>query len=98
VDAAGRPHVVPLGWRYNDDLDTIEIGGHDLARTRKFRNVRANPYVAFVVDEVLPSWRPRAVQVRGPAEALEAAATPDGDQPQPVIRITPETLVSWGLE
>jgi pyridoxamine 5'-phosphate oxidase family protein len=34
IDAAGLPHVVPLGWRYHPDLDVIDIGGRDFARTR----------------------------------------------------------------
>ena len=35
IDQAGVPHVVPLGWRYNPELDTIDIGGRDFARSRK---------------------------------------------------------------
>ena len=27
VGPDGRPHVVPVGFRYNPDLDTIDIGG-----------------------------------------------------------------------
>jgi len=34
IDGAGMPHVVPLGWRYNPELDVIDIGGRDFARTR----------------------------------------------------------------
>lgn len=98
VDATGQPHVVPLGWRYNPELDTIDIGGRDFARTRKFRNVRENPKVAFLVDDVLPPWSPRSVQVRGNGEALDAVAPPDGGDPAPIIRITPVTVVSWGLD
>lgn len=97
VDAAGQPHVVPVGWRYNPELDTIDVGGRDLARTRKFRNIAANPQVALVIDDVLPPWRPRCVQVRGAAEALLAVEPPDGGQPAPLIRITPTKIVSWGL-
>jgi pyridoxamine 5'-phosphate oxidase family protein len=37
IDADGVPHVVPLGWTYNPALETIDIGGRDFARTRKFR-------------------------------------------------------------
>jgi pyridoxamine 5'-phosphate oxidase family protein len=29
----GLPHVVPLGWSYNPALDTIDVGGRDMART-----------------------------------------------------------------
>ena len=36
VGADGTPHVVPVGWTQDRALDTIDVGGHDLARTRKF--------------------------------------------------------------
>jgi pyridoxamine 5'-phosphate oxidase family protein len=73
IDGAGMPHVVPLGWRYNPALDTIDIGGRDFARTRKFRNAQHNPNVALVVDDVLPPGRPRCVMIRGIAEVLADA-------------------------
>ena len=94
----GLPHVVPLGWGYNPALDTIDVGGRDLARTRKFRNMRANPKVALVIDDVLPPWRPRCVMVRGEAEALEEATSADGERLGPIIRIHPTQVISWGLD
>lgn len=98
IDATGQPHVVPVGWRYNAELDTIDIGGRDLASTRKFRNCQANPKVAFVIDDVLPPWQPRCVQIRGTAQALDDDAPSDGGTPGPIIRITPNSVVSWGLD
>lgn len=98
VDGSGQPQNVPVGWSYNADLDTIDIGGHDFARTQKFRNVQGNPLVCLVIDDVLPPWRPRCVQVRGHAEALEAGTPVDGGEPRPMIRITPTKIVSWGME
>jgi pyridoxamine 5'-phosphate oxidase family protein len=99
VGSDGYPHVVPLGWGYNAELDTIDIGGRSAAEfvaTRKFRNVRANPRVAFVVDDVLPPFQPRAVEVRGDAEAINEV--PDGESdPIFLIRITPKKVTSWGL-
>jgi pyridoxamine 5'-phosphate oxidase family protein len=68
----GMPHVVPLGWTYNPELDTIDIGGQDSARTRKFRNVQSNQNVALVIDDVLPPWRPRCVLIHGHGEARPA--------------------------
>ncbi len=50
IDAAGMPHVVPLGWRYNPGLDVIDIGGRDFAQSRKFRNAQHNPHVTLVID------------------------------------------------
>ena len=44
------------------------IGGHDFARRKKWRDVVENPWVALVVDDVLPPWRPRMVEIRGRAE------------------------------
>jgi pyridoxamine 5'-phosphate oxidase family protein len=100
IDSTGLPHVVPLGWTYNPEADTIDIGGRnpdEFAATRKFRNVRANPKVAFVVDDVLPPWRPRAVMVRGDAQAIHDDLG-DGSARTALIRITPTDITSWGLD
>jgi PPOX class F420-dependent enzyme/OxyR family protein len=93
VQPDGFPHAVPVGWRYNADLGTIDISGLNFAATKKFRNVAANPKVAFVVDDVLPPWRPRSVMIQGSAEALEAPESGEA-----LIRITPRNVISWGLE
>jgi pyridoxamine 5'-phosphate oxidase family protein len=98
VDATGQPHVVPVGWHYNPELGTIDISGRNFAATKKFRNVKANPKAAFLVDDVLPPWRPRSVMVQGQAEALEASAGGGGEDSGAMIRITPDKIVSWGLE
>ena len=98
IDGAGMPHVVPLGWHYNPELDTIDIGGRYLARTRKFRNAQHNPNVALVVDDVLPPWRPRCVLVRGRAEPLAEATGPDGEPAGSIIRLYPAEVISWGME
>jgi PPOX class F420-dependent enzyme/OxyR family protein len=95
VDAAGQPHVVPVGWRYKAELRTIDVEGRDVSATKKFRNARANPKVAFVVDDLasIDPWRPRSVMIQGHAEAVEGSNGPDA-----LIRITPKKIVSWGLE
>jgi pyridoxamine 5'-phosphate oxidase family protein len=98
IDQAGMPHLVPLGWRYNAALDTIDVGGQDFARTAKFKNAQRNPNVALVVDDVLPPWRPRCVMVRGRAQALHEAVGADGGPVGPIIRITPTQVISWGLQ
>jgi PPOX class F420-dependent enzyme/OxyR family protein len=92
VDQHGTPHVVPTGWRYNRELGTVDISGRRFAETKKFRNVKASGRAAFVVDDVLPPWRPRMVMVQGAAEAFDA----QGDRPA-LIRITPERIVSFGV-
>jgi len=98
IDATGMPHVVPLGWHYNPELDVIDIGGRDFARSRKFRNAQRNPNVALVIDDVLPAWRPRCVMIRGTAEALLEATGPGGQPAGPIIRLRPADVISWGME
>jgi len=90
VGRDGTPHVVPVGWAYNADLDTVDVSGHDLAATKKYRDVARSGRAAIVVDDVLPPWQPRGIEVRGRAEAVS--------RPQPTIRIHPERIVAWGLE
>src|SRR5919202_2960007 len=90
VGRDGMPHVAPVGWSYNPELGTIEIGGHAFARTKKFRDVTRTGRAAIVVDDVLPPWQPRGVEVRGTAEAIEG--------PPPLIRLHPRRIISWGFE
>jgi pyridoxamine 5'-phosphate oxidase family protein len=52
----------------------------------------------LVIDDVLPPWRPRCVMVRGEAEALDEAASADGEPLGPIIRIHPRQVISWGLD
>jgi len=91
VGKDGTPHVVPVGWSYNREHDSIDIGGRDFARTKKFRDVARSGRAAIVVDDLASTdpWRPRAVEVRGRAETI--------DEPTPLIRIHPDRIVSWGL-
>ena len=65
----GQPHVVPVSFRYNAEQDSIDIGGHAFATRKKYRDVLANPRVAFVVDDLtsVNPWRPRGIEVRGQA-------------------------------
>lgn len=90
VGKDGTPHVVPSGWSYNAEEETIDIGGHNLERTKKFRDVARNGRAAVVIDDVLPPWKPRGVEIRGRAEAVSGDA--------PMIRLYPERIVSWGIE
>jgi pyridoxamine 5'-phosphate oxidase family protein len=93
--------VVPTAFRYNPDLDTIDIGGHNFAKRKKYRDVLRNPKVAFVVDDLasVNPWRVRGVEIRGEAEVLHTggAELMRGFDPE-MFRITPNRIVSWGLE
>lgn len=36
-----------------------------MGQSRKFKDVQLNNRVAFVVNDVLPPWQPRCVEIRG---------------------------------
>ncbi len=90
----GTLQASPVGFRHNAELDTIDVTGFGMAASRKFRNVAANGRVAFVVDDLgsVRPWRPRCVEIRGHAEAVENS--PDG----PLIRIHPTRIISFGID
>jgi pyridoxamine 5'-phosphate oxidase family protein len=90
----GTLQVSPVGFRYNSDLATIDIGGWHMSASRKYRNIADNGRVAFVVDD-LPSvdpWRVRCLEIRGVAEAIQP---PSGDA---IIRIHPRRIISFGID
>jgi pyridoxamine 5'-phosphate oxidase family protein len=92
VGKDGTPHVVPVGWSFNPEEDSIDVGGMDFAKTKKFRDAKRSGKAAIVVDDLVSTdpWQPRGVEVRGRAEAIEGE--------RPLVRIHPERVVSWGIE
>ncbi len=101
VGPDGSPHNVPVGFRYNAGLGTIDIGGRALGVSRKFRDVQREPRVAFVVDDLVSTepWRPRGIEIRGTAETLAEG----GHAMSPyfgaeLIRIHPTRVISWGVD
>ena len=100
VDPKGAPQNNPVSFRYNPELDTIDIGGYAMGASRKFRNVTANPNVAFVVDDIASyqPWRVRCVEIRGRAEALTGQTPPMPGSSAEIIRIHPGRILSFGLD
>ncbi len=96
VNKRGEPQVAAVGFRYNPELDTIDIGGRDMENSQKFRNVAHNGMVSFLVDDVLPPWKTRSLEIRGEAQALSTgweASVPG--MSTAVIRITPRRIIFW---
>jgi pyridoxamine 5'-phosphate oxidase family protein len=100
VGGDGTPHVVPTSFRYNQAQDTIDVGGHDFATRKKYRDALRNPKVAFVVDDIasVSPWRVRGIEVRGDVQVLDTGGGElgPGFAPQ-MFRITARRIVSWGL-
>ncbi|MUM17011.1 PPOX class F420-dependent oxidoreductase [Mycobacterium sp. CBMA271] len=100
IGPGGAPQIRPIGVHLGPDGATIDVVGHNLALTQKWRNVIGNPRVAFIVDEVLSVRPPRAqgVEIRGTAEALPGQGSTDGGLSGDIIRITPHRIISWGID
>jgi PPOX class F420-dependent enzyme/OxyR family protein len=99
--ADGKPHVVPTSFRYNRKLGTLDVGGHHVATTKKYRDVQANPWAAIVVDDLVSTnpWTPRMLEIRGRAEAVASGGADLGPGfGDAFIRIYPEGVNSFGIE
>ncbi|MEV5648735.1 PPOX class F420-dependent oxidoreductase [Nocardia sp. NPDC052254] len=105
VTADGRPQIVPVGFRVNED-GTIDIGGPSAAAQR-YRNVRSNPNVSLVVDdmtpndpaEVKPGWG-RGVEIRGVGGIIDVEVPPVNPEwfCPTVIRIHQRRIRSWHID
>lgn len=87
----------PVGFTYNGDLDTIDIHGYRMSKSRKFRNVASNNTVALVIDDIASRnpWRVRCLEIRGTAEQAESG---DSEIDTAIIRITPRRIISFGID
>ncbi len=96
-----KPHVVPTSFRYNAELGTIDIGGHHVATTKKYRDVGANGWAAIVIDDLVSTdpWTPRMLEIRGRAEQIASGGEDFGPGFGPAfIRIHPEKVNSYGID
>ncbi|MFJ3901572.1 PPOX class F420-dependent oxidoreductase [Streptomyces sp. NPDC090025] len=99
VDPDGQPQANPVGFFPRDD-GTVLVGGAALGRTKKWRNLRTNPLLALVVDDLASThpWRVRGVEIRGEAELLTGPHDLGAYFSEEVIRIRPRRIHSWGLD
>lgn len=91
----GQPDVVPVGFEF--DGSHFYVGGLDLKRTRKFRNVEAgHDKVALVIDDLASTdpWTPRFMRVYGTADWTERSGQQGSG---PYLRIRPTVTWSWNL-
>ncbi|MDQ3783411.1 MAG: PPOX class F420-dependent oxidoreductase [Actinomycetota bacterium] len=110
VGPDGRPHVTPVGVFYDPETQTIVIGGHagsNMATSKKFRDARRNPNLAFVVDDLasVDPWTPRLLEIRGRAETYtdggeEVGKRIGANMPfDPAwIRIRPRRILAMGID
>lgn len=96
----GTLQVSPVGFAVNLEHQTIDIGGRDMARSRKFRNVQANGRVAFVVDDLasVQPWVVRCLEIRGRGEAITEPTDSASRVRGSIIRVFPQRIISWGFD
>jgi pyridoxamine 5'-phosphate oxidase family protein len=97
VNQRGEPQIAPVTFRYNEELDTIDIGGPNNSKSQKFRNIARNGLASFVVDDYT-SRGGRGIEIRAHAEVV-----PEGGQdiypafsPE-LIRLTPRRIITWDI-
>lgn len=96
----GTLQASPVSFAYNPATGTIDIGGHSMASSQKFRNVRNGSRVAFVVDDIVSvrPWRVRCLEIRGYAEAISEPSDSAARIPGAIIRIYPKRIISFGID
>jgi pyridoxamine 5'-phosphate oxidase family protein len=97
VNSRGEPQNAPVTFRYNPELDSIDIGGPNNSKSQKYRNIARNGLASFVIDDHTEKGG-RGIEIRAHAEAF-----PEGGEsihpafsPE-LIRLTPKRIITWDL-
>jgi pyridoxamine 5'-phosphate oxidase family protein len=99
VGPDGQPHVVPTSFRYNAEHDTIDVGGLRMSQTKKLRDVQRTGRATIVIDDVLPPWQPRMIEVRGAATVVPTGGKAFGDRfEDTIVRIHPTRIIAFGID
>jgi pyridoxamine 5'-phosphate oxidase family protein len=100
VGPDGQPHVVPTSFRHNAEHDAIDVGGMRMSQTKKLRDVRRTGRASIVIDDVLPPWQPRMLEIRGAAEVVDSGgkATFGDNFDDVVVRIHPRRIIAFGID
>jgi pyridoxamine 5'-phosphate oxidase family protein len=90
--------VVPTSFRYNAEHDAIDVGGMRMSRTKKLRDVQRTGRASIVIDDVLPPWQPRMIEVRGTAAVIPSGGKEFGERfEDTIVRIQPTRIISFGI-
>lgn len=96
-----QPDVVPVGFDF--DGDYFYVGGMNLLKSTKYKNVLKNNKVALVIDDLktVDPWDPRGLKIYGTADIVTRQGgymDSTGNSNLYYIRITPKKKWSWGIE
>jgi pyridoxamine 5'-phosphate oxidase family protein len=99
VGLLGQPHVVPTSFRYNPEHDAIDVGGMRMSQTKKLRDVQRTGLASIVIDDVLPPWQPRMIEIRGTAAVvLEGGKAINERFEDTIVRIHPTRIIAFGVD
>ena len=95
-----QPDVVPVGFDF--DGEYFYVGGINLLKSKKYKNVLKNNKVALVIDDLktVDPWDPRGIRIYGTADIVTRQSGYMEQTPDPqadYIRIKPEKKWSWGI-
>jgi pyridoxamine 5'-phosphate oxidase family protein len=100
-DQSIQPDVVPVGFDF--DGDYLYVGGMNILKSTKYKNILKNSNVAIVVDDLrtVDPWDPRGIRIYGTADSV----TRQGGYMDRTshsnfhyIRIRPRKKWSWGID
>jgi pyridoxamine 5'-phosphate oxidase family protein len=96
-----QPDVVPVGFDF--DGQYLYVGGMNLLKSTKYRNVLENDKIAIVVDDLksIDPWDPRGIRIYGTADVVtrQGGYMESTNHPNPhYIRVTPKKKWSLGIE
>jgi pyridoxamine 5'-phosphate oxidase family protein len=98
----GGPQAHPVAFRVDPDSGVIEISGPDLTKSQKFRNVKADPRVSFVVDDQSDVPNPigqtgRGIEIRGRIEIVVQDPPLIPGFSRETLHLRPHRIISWNI-
>ena len=101
-----QPDVVPVS--FDIDGEYLYVGGMNILKTTKYKNILKNNKVAIVIDDLksVDPWDPRGIRIYGTTDIVTRHVTLSSERiqetaPRPqadYIRIKPEKKWSWGID
>ena len=100
-DTSIQPDVVPVGFDF--DGDYFYVGGMNILKSTKYKNVMKNNKVAIVIDDLksIDPWDTRGIKVYGTADVVTRQGgymDGTGHLNPSYIRVKPDRKWSWGIE
>jgi pyridoxamine 5'-phosphate oxidase family protein len=100
-DGTCQPDVAPVGFDFDDEY--FYIGGMNILKSTKYKNILKNNKVALVIDDLktINPWDPRGIRIYGIADTVDRQGgyMSDSDHPQSrYIRIRPIKKWAWGID